>query len=229
MQGKHPRSIYIVLTNPLPGKEAEFNYWYNYVHIPDGLGWGIFDRVYRYKAVEDRPERFLAIWESDYTDLTDSLRRADRETEELVERGRLWPVFERAWSRPYASIGPVAPPGQRPVTLITTVQMSCAKEHAAAFARWHEDVHLSQALRAGSYHTAYRFQRADQPPGEATEFLTVYESDADPATFPKFADDWFEQVDETHVRVRDAGDHLPQDFVIQVQPHWTATWLPVWP
>ena len=58
-----------VLTNPLPGKEAEFNYWYN-VHIPDGLGWGIFDRVYRYKAIEDRPERFLAIWESDYTDLT---------------------------------------------------------------------------------------------------------------------------------------------------------------
>ena len=61
MQGKHPRSIYIVLTNPLPGKEAEFNYWYNYVHIPDGLAWGIFDRVYRYKAIEDRPERFLAI------------------------------------------------------------------------------------------------------------------------------------------------------------------------
>ena len=229
MQGKYPRSIYIVLTNPLPGKEAEFNYWYNYVHVPDGLGWGTFDRVYRYKAVEERPERFLAIWESDYTDLTDGLAKADRDTEDLIERGRLWPVFERAWSRPFASIGPTAPPNQRAATLITTTQMSCAPEHVEAFARWHDDLHVGQSLGAGSYHTVYRFQRADQPSGGAAEFLTVYESDADPAASPDSALDWFEPVDETHVRPRDAGASLPEDFVIQVAPHWRATWLPIWP
>lgn len=229
MQGKYPRSIYIVLTNPLPGKEAEFNYWYNYVHAPDGLGWGTFDRIYRYKAVEERPERFLAIWESDYTDLTDGLAKADRDTEDLIERGRLWPVFERAWSRPFGSIGPTAPPNGRDITLITTTQMSCAPKHAEAFARWHDDVHAGQTLAAGSYHTVYRFQRADQPSADAAEFLTVYESDADPASLPESANDWFEPVDETHVRPRGAGASLPRDFVIEVEPHWKATWLPIWP
>ena len=107
--------------------------------------------------------------------------------------------------------------------------MSCATEHTEAFARWHDDVHVGQTLQAGSYHTVYRFQRADQPSADTVEFLTVYESDADPAALPAAANDWFEPVDETHVRPRGAGGSLPQDFVIEVEPHWKATWLPIWP
>jgi len=84
-------------------------------------------------------------------------------------------------------------------------------------------------LQAGSYHTVYRFQRSDQPSANAVEFFPVYESDADPTALPESAHDWFGPVDGGHVKPRDTGGSLPQDLVIQVEPHWKATWLPIWP
>lgn len=236
MQGKHPRTIYVVLTNPLPGKEAEFNYWYNYVHVPDGLAWGIFDRVYRYKALDERAESFLAIWESDYVDLTEGLKRADRETEELAERGRLWPVFERAWSCPFSSVGPAAPPSRREVTCITTVQVNCPSDYFNEFSQWRDQKLIGRLLANGDYHTAYGFERTGEAPSGEAKFLTIFEGDLDSVKLKTsspggdiFAHQDVERSDENHLKVINDTGKSPTEFMIEVKPEWVTTWAPVWP
>jgi len=41
--------VFIVYTNPIPGKEAEFNEWYDATHIPDVLRIPGFISAKRYK------------------------------------------------------------------------------------------------------------------------------------------------------------------------------------
>jgi heme-degrading monooxygenase HmoA len=59
------RVILVVGTNPPPGKEAEFNIWYDNVHIPMLLKAPGMVRATRYQLVgeEDENPEYLAIYE----------------------------------------------------------------------------------------------------------------------------------------------------------------------
>jgi hypothetical protein len=66
---------FVVLTNPTPGKEAEFNEWYNKVHIPDVLSVPGFVAAQRFKLADaqfgdsERDHRYLALYEIDSDDV----------------------------------------------------------------------------------------------------------------------------------------------------------------
>jgi hypothetical protein len=66
---------FVVLTNPTPGKEAEFNEWYNKVHIPDVLNVPGFVAAQRFKLADaqfgdsERDHRYLALYEIDSDDV----------------------------------------------------------------------------------------------------------------------------------------------------------------
>ncbi len=74
----------VVLSNPTSGKEAEFNEWYDKVHVPDVLRVPGFVAAQRFKLggpqLNDapRPHRYLALYEIETDDIQasmDELRR----------------------------------------------------------------------------------------------------------------------------------------------------------
>lgn len=72
---------FVVLTNPTPGKDAEFNRWYNEQHIPDVLNAAGFVRAQRFRLSEtqngpkvDQTHRYLALYEIETDDLAASLK-----------------------------------------------------------------------------------------------------------------------------------------------------------
>lgn len=82
----------IVLSNPVPGREAEFNEWYDRQHIPDLLNVPGFVAAQRFRLSEtqlrdgSQPLRYLAVWEIETEDLSAVFRElnARRGTPELV-------------------------------------------------------------------------------------------------------------------------------------------------
>jgi hypothetical protein len=72
---------FVVLTNPTPGKEAEYNRWYNEQHIPDVLQASGFVAAQRFRLADtqmggdnNKPYRYLALYEIETDDLAASLK-----------------------------------------------------------------------------------------------------------------------------------------------------------
>lgn len=75
---------FVVLTNPTPGNDAEFNRWYNEQHIPDVLQARGFVCAQRFKLSDvqngpkvDQTYKYLALYEIETDDLAASLKDLD--------------------------------------------------------------------------------------------------------------------------------------------------------
>jgi hypothetical protein len=82
---------FVVLTNPTPGKEEEFNQWYNGTHIPDVLNVPGLVCAQRFKLADaqmgkDNPYKYLALYEIETDDLAGVLKemRARGGTADMV-------------------------------------------------------------------------------------------------------------------------------------------------
>jgi hypothetical protein len=84
---------FVVLTNPVEGKEAEFNRWYNGQHVPDVLNVPGFVSAQRFRLADtqfrgkaDTGHRYLALYEIETDDLAGVLEelRARGGTAEIV-------------------------------------------------------------------------------------------------------------------------------------------------
>lgn len=70
---------FVVLTNPTPGKEAEYNKWYNEQHIPDVLNVPGFVAAQRFRLADAQMtdkapvHRYLALYEIETDDLASAL------------------------------------------------------------------------------------------------------------------------------------------------------------
>ncbi|GHB73376.1 hypothetical protein GCM10010377_74770 [Streptomyces viridiviolaceus] len=74
-----PKYTYVVLTNPVDGKEDEFNDWYTNTHVHDALKVPGFVAAQRFKLADAQraespyPWRYLAIYELETDDLQKSV------------------------------------------------------------------------------------------------------------------------------------------------------------
>ena len=84
---------FIVFTNPVEGKESEYNDWYNRQHIPDVLNIPGFVSGQRFRLADaqmsrdgSRAHKYLAIYEIETDDLAGTLKelRARGGTAEIV-------------------------------------------------------------------------------------------------------------------------------------------------
>jgi len=86
---------FVVMTNPVAGKEAEFNDWYNRNHIPDVLNVPGFVCAQRFRLADvqmggdaaSRPYKYLAIYEIE----TDDLEGALKELRSRAQSGEIVP------------------------------------------------------------------------------------------------------------------------------------------
>ncbi len=76
-----PKYTFIVLTNPVAGKEDEFNKWYNGQHIPDVLNVPGFVCAQRFRLADvqmggerSRTHKYLALYEIETDDLAGTLK-----------------------------------------------------------------------------------------------------------------------------------------------------------
>lgn len=188
MEGRFSRGIYYVLDNLQDiSKEAEFNYWYNFVHIPDIVATGMFQHPTRYEMLEPKPPetfrstaRYLTIWETDRVDLNEVVQAYQEAVQGFRRRGRIWPVARQVWAQAFQSVGPVRKYSGKPVTGIQVVLANSSdptKEHE--FNDWYDNVHLDHAYESGLYHMSYRFEAYNSTqPGEG-KFMAIYETDVD--------------------------------------------------
>jgi len=83
---------FVVLTNPVPGKDAEYNEWYNKQHLPDVLNIPGLVCAQRFRLAEDQPQveekthKYLALYEIETDDLPAVFKElaARRGTPEMV-------------------------------------------------------------------------------------------------------------------------------------------------
>ncbi len=98
------RHLVLILTEPTPGNEAEFNRYYEDVHLDEVLETTNMTRAQRFKLVgqagEPCPLPYLAVYETNADsadDVLDNLAatRRDRQQSDALNRrtGRAW-VFE---------------------------------------------------------------------------------------------------------------------------------------
>ncbi len=70
-----PKYVFVVMTNPTDGQEAEYNRWYDNQHLPDVLKVEGFVAAQRFKlATADGgepkgPHRYMALYEAETDDL----------------------------------------------------------------------------------------------------------------------------------------------------------------
>jgi hypothetical protein len=88
-----PKYTFVVMTNPVDGKEAEFNEWYNSNHIPDVLNVPGFVSGHRFRLADaqmggeaSRAYKYLALYEIETDDLAATLKelRARGGTADIV-------------------------------------------------------------------------------------------------------------------------------------------------
>lgn len=94
----HPSAWLLVRTTPNSGMEAEFNEWYDNVHIPELMDLAGFYSAQRFKLADTQvhdgaqPYQYLARYEIDSNDVAGVLRRL----QEALPKMRLKPVASSA-------------------------------------------------------------------------------------------------------------------------------------
>ena len=87
------KHTFIVFTNPVEGKESEYNDWYNRQHVPDVLNVPGFVSCQRFRLADaqmsrdgNRVHKYLAVYEIETDDLAATLKelRARGGTAEIV-------------------------------------------------------------------------------------------------------------------------------------------------
>ena len=73
------KTYYTVYSNPMPGREAEFNDWYTNVHLAEVLQIDGFVSAQRFQLAEpqvvnDQPYRYLAMYEIESDGIEQTIR-----------------------------------------------------------------------------------------------------------------------------------------------------------
>jgi hypothetical protein len=82
--------LYVVLCNPVPGREDEFNDWYTHRHLDDVMREAGFSACQRFRSAEmaapqRAPKDYLALYEIE----TDDIDAVDRAMRAAVGRGAI--------------------------------------------------------------------------------------------------------------------------------------------
>lgn len=175
MYGYSSRVLFAVFANALPGKDAEYNYWCNEIHIPDAVDNGIFNRAHRYKSAYASSVLYLNLWESDSDQLArDGWSALSSQATQLQQKGRIWPVFNVIWSELLVITGPNAQKDITEVSTLSIVQNNWKSPPSdQQFEGWHDSTTKANTCTASTINYSYQNNNANAQP---RRFLTLHES-----------------------------------------------------
>jgi hypothetical protein len=110
------KSAMLVFTNCPADKEAEFNTWYDTIHVPDIIATEGFTAGRRYKLSGPGPKmqtrdgstavaQYLAIYEMEDEDTAAAMQRLGKAVGDLAQRGRMFEGLEVVGSATYVALG----------------------------------------------------------------------------------------------------------------------------
>ena len=181
------RWVNLVENNCDPARVAQFNDWYDNMHLPDALASPGIVRARRFEAREfrDGRARYLAMYEIDTDDIDETMRVRLAIRGEEVKRGRastsfpnlsfsLWrDVLWRQLSE--HRMPPNAAGGQRWLSL---VESNCDPLREQEFNDWCETVQVPGALATPGYVAARRLRIKEFRDGRG-KYATVHEIETD--------------------------------------------------
>ena len=79
-----------------PAREAEFNRWYEDIHVADILDTGAFHTAYRYESLAPQATQatYLALYETEQSDLAKAREALGKARADWEKRGRLFDTIE---------------------------------------------------------------------------------------------------------------------------------------
>jgi len=177
------RWVNLVENNADPARTAQFNDWYDNLHLPDALASPGFVRARRYERQEfhDGRAQFLAIYEIDSADIDETMRTRRAIREEEVRKGRastsfphlsfsLWrdvlcqQISERLASRNAAG------PGK----WLSLIESNCDPLREDEFNDWCEQVQVPASLQVPGYVSARRLRIKEFRDGRG-KYLTIHD------------------------------------------------------
>ncbi len=203
MEGRFSKSLLYVLTNCKdPSQDAQFNEWYNHTHLPDVLNSGLVRDPIRFVKATDSPDdqqpRYLATYESDSDDPARLMDEVTKMAVRLDELGRVHSAIEVAFVGMLRRIkgGYWSRSCNRKVNGVMAVFTNCSDpSREEEFNFWYNDIHLSDILSTGGFHTDYRYEDIS-PQTDRGKYLALYESEIDPLMAEEMMDaqrEWFVQ------------------------------------
>jgi hypothetical protein len=179
MYGHTSRVLFAVFANAHHGKDEEYNYWCDHVHIPDAIKGAVFERAHRYKALRPLTVTYLNLWESDSEQLAlGGFASLKTGATNLREGGRIWPVFDVVWSELLVAVGPGEGSAAGDVSVISTVQNNWRSPALdQAFEDWGEPPALNADSLSPAVRYRYQSQGADS---QARRLMALHEDSGDP-------------------------------------------------
>lgn len=109
------KSVFLVHANCAAEQDAEFNQWYDTIHVPDILAIEGFTAARRYKLSGPGPKvetangpavaQYLAIYEMDTEDTRSVMQRVGAAIGDLTARGRMFDGLQLVGSGTYVALG----------------------------------------------------------------------------------------------------------------------------
>ena len=165
-----------------PSQDAEFNEWYNHTHLPDVVNTGLLRDPIRFVKATDSPDdqqpRYLATYESDSDDPSRLMDEVNKMAARLDELGRVHPAIDVAFVGMLRRIkgGYWSRSCNHKVNGVMAVFTNCSDpSREEEFNHWYNDIHLSDILSTGGFHTDYRYEDINPPagPGQVSGLIRV--------------------------------------------------------
>jgi len=181
------RWVNLVENNADPGREAQFNDWYDNLHLPDALGTPGFVRARRYERHEPRDgrARYLAVYEIDSADIDETMRVRRAVREEEVKKGRASTSFPHLsyslwrdvlWTQLSEQRAPGNAAGKG--KWLSLVESNSDPRREADFNDWCEKVQVPESLGVPGYVAARRLRIKEFRDGRG-KYMTVCEIESD--------------------------------------------------
>ncbi len=111
-----PKAVFLVFTNCDAGREAEFNHWYDTIHLPDLLAVAGIVGAQRFQLAGAGPQtvtatsapavaQYLAVYDLDTEDVAAVLQRIQAIAPDWQAQGRLFDGFQVVSGASYVALG----------------------------------------------------------------------------------------------------------------------------
>ena len=167
--------LFYVYTEPGSVDEAEFHDWYDNEHGPARLKVPGVRGAYRYGALDDQKPPWLALYELDSPDVTDSpeykaLAAEASDRDRSVAAGLA--TLDR---RVYEQTSEDGSPAGRPAPVMLSVALSVPGESEDDLAAWYTEEHIPMLLEVPGWRRIRRFRLVRSMDAPGPDFLSVHE------------------------------------------------------
>jgi hypothetical protein len=177
------RWVNLVENNCDPDREAQFNDWYDNMHVPDALGSPGIVRARRYQTREFRDGRakYLALYDIETDDIDETMRVRLAIRAEEVKRGRASSCFPNLsfslwrdvlWRELSERRVPGNATGEE--RWLSLVESNCDPAREREFDDWSESVQVPDALKTPGYVAARRLRIKEFREGRG-KYIVIHE------------------------------------------------------